>query len=486
MNGALLDAIYFQLNNPDTSARSIANHYSVSVNTLIRKINAIKPLLPAEYSKRIINSLVQETSNSGGSPSRLNEFQEQNLIEIISHKATEGQGLNPEEVCALAAEMINAYSSNNNIIKPLSLSWYYSFMKRNPTLSLRNSMPLTSARAAALSEETVDDLFNKLTSVYKDQNIATPDRIFNLDEKGFDGESMRRRGVVAPKKQKRVNNVFSGWREHWSALAIVNAAGFACPPLFVFTGKEVPEGILNHGPIGAKATVQENGYFTQSIFKQVIDHLLEYTSSIQKPILLIFDGSDSHLDLSTLQYAVDNSIIPLQLPPQTTHRLQPLDVSVFKPFSDYWKQSVKRFKKDNYIKSINKYNVAECIVPAWQHATVPSTVISGFRNCGYWPLDRSKITLEDCSPAKMFHSDNNGTQLDSNMNIDFQGSKLSTEFQDNTNRINNMNIDELRHYALQTTKENIELKLSKKKKKNTVQQECYIIHPRISSYCIQK
>jgi hypothetical protein len=482
MGGNLIEAVYFQLNNPYHSMYSVANHYSIHHELLARRIRIIKPFLPIQYSKRDIRYLLKKYSNKRiGGQSKLNEFQEQQLVKLINMNAERGTGLTPDEVREAAAKIINKdFNNNNNTPISLSLGWYYSFMNRNPTLSIRDSMPLTAARAAALTTGTVDDLFHKLNSIYTDHSIITPNRIFNLDEKGFDGESIRKRGIVAPKSLKHCNSINCGWREHWSCLAIVNAAGYACPPLFVFTGKEVPEGILNNGPINSKATVQENGYFTQAIFQQVIDHLLQYSTLIIKPIVLIFDGSDSHLELNNIQYALDNGIIMLQLPAQTTHRLQPLDISVFKPFSDYWKQSVKRYKHDNNIKSINKYNVAECIIPAWEHATVPSTIISGFRNCGYWPLNRSKITLTDCSPAKLFNSDTNKDPLNSTTNPGTQDAKFNTQIQNNINNINNMNIEQLRDYSIQIMKDNIEYHKSKFSRRKTLKNSAATLYTKES------
>ena len=84
----------------------------------------------------------------------------------------------------------------------------------------------------------------------------------------------------------------------------------------------------------------------------------------------------------------------MKLPPQTTHRLQPLDVSVFKPLSSYFQESCRKFKKEKKLnRGINRYDLAEIVKPAWEKATVPSTIISGFRNCGYWPKLQKRIVL---------------------------------------------------------------------------------------------
>ena len=44
--------------------------------------------------------------------------------------------------------------------------------------------------------------------------------------------------------------------------------------------------------------------------------------------LLIIDGHESHVNVEFLQYAENNNIIVLALPPHLTHHMQPLDVGI--------------------------------------------------------------------------------------------------------------------------------------------------------------
>lgn len=56
--------------------------------------------------------------------------------------------------------------------------------------------------------------------------------------------------------------------------------------------------------------------------------------------LLLFDGYSSHVNPLFLDYCVENKIIPYCLPPHTTHRLQPLDVSIFGPYKHYYQKQL--------------------------------------------------------------------------------------------------------------------------------------------------
>ena len=52
-----------------------------------------------------------------------------------------------------------------------------------------------------------------------------------------------------------------------------------------------------------------------------------------RPVLVIEDGHSSHISLEVIKLAQNNDVHLLCLPSHTTHILQPLDISVFKPFN---------------------------------------------------------------------------------------------------------------------------------------------------------
>ena len=51
----------------------------------------------------------------------------------------------------------------------------------------------------------------------------------------------------------------------------------------------------------------------------------------QGKVLLIMDGHGSHKTKKFRETCEDNNIIPLYLPPHSTHLLQPLDLGIFGP-----------------------------------------------------------------------------------------------------------------------------------------------------------
>ena len=64
--------------------------------------------------------------------------------------------------------------------------------------------------------------------------------------------------------------------------------------------------------------------------------------------MLFIDGHCSHLKIETSNLCSQYGIVSVALHPNSTHMLQPADVSVFKPLKDEWKETVQQWKFDNY------------------------------------------------------------------------------------------------------------------------------------------
>ena len=71
---------------------------------------------------------------------------------------------------------------------------------------------------------------------------------------------------------------------------------------------------------------------------------------------ILLENCDSHIKLSVVEMAKDNGIILLTIPPQTTHKLEPLNICVFGPFKFYYREAVSSFVRSNPRKTIFIYD----------------------------------------------------------------------------------------------------------------------------------
>ena len=110
-------------------------------------------------------------------------------------------------------------------------------------------------------------------------------------------------------------------------------------------------------------SIQENGWITEEIFFEWVDHFKQHVrggvSRDNKQILLL-DGYGSHVTLDVVTKAANYGIDIALLRSHTIHKLQPLDVSVFKSFKyNFAKQRVSQTYTSYYIRRPLKlvYNI---------------------------------------------------------------------------------------------------------------------------------
>lgn len=82
---------------------------------------------------------------------------------------------------------------------------------------------------------------------------------------------------------------------------------------------------------------------TTEIFTQWLNRFIKHAKPIpESPILLIMDNHVTHISLEAIKLAKENNIMVLTLPPQTSHRLQPLDKTVYFPLKKFITKAAKR------------------------------------------------------------------------------------------------------------------------------------------------
>lgn len=108
----------------------------------------------------------------------------------------------------------------------------------------------------------------------------------------------------------------------------VNAIGNSIPPCFIFPRVKINQAFL----FGAAAHV--SGWMTEENVVVYLEHFVKYLKcSKEKKVLLILDNHEPHISLAAkIDFARSKGIVMLTFPPHCSHRLQPLDVSVYAPF----------------------------------------------------------------------------------------------------------------------------------------------------------
>lgn len=120
---------------------------------------------------------------------------------------------------------------------------------------------------------------------------------------------------------------------------------------------------------------------------------------------MFLDGHNSHITVEIINLAIENKITLICLIPHTTHVLQPLDVSVFKPVKSAWKSIIHEYYLNSGFDNITKAAFPSLLKKLSEKALQPQHATAGFSKCGLFPLNRSKIDAERCTVAESFDSE---------------------------------------------------------------------------------
>ena len=227
-------------------------------------------------------------------------------------------------------------------------------------------------------------------------------RVWNSDETGFCLGAASKKILV--RRGDWAIHEIGGASDHQFITVNVcgNAAGVRLPPFILYKWKHLYSTWTEGGPAGAHYRVSSSGWMEDinylnwfdKQFYPAVRYLLE-----SGPIILFFDGHFSHMSIALIKRARDLGIHLFCLPPNTTHILQPLDVSVFGPMKRSWRTILKNYKIPTRAANSTKERFPELIKDLWSRSFTPEHLISGFCAVGLAPFDPSAVKAGQLAPS---------------------------------------------------------------------------------------
>ena len=249
-----------------------------------------------------------------------------------------------------------------------------------------------------------------MTTVYEEGKYP-PCRIWNADESGLSvGQTNSSIKVIGIKGSKNVMTTNNSDREWMTILVCVNAMGYSIPNLYIFKSKgRKRNDYIERCEPNAKMAFQEKGWINEEIFCEWLDHFRDSVpagDSLERKHLLLLDGHASHINYNVVNKATTYGIDIGLLPSHMTHRMQPLDVSIFKSFKCNFISIKERFINANASwanGSFDKTYLAELASNALKEALTVSNIQVGFIKIGIYPLNVHAMD-DECGPSTVFTS----------------------------------------------------------------------------------
>jgi hypothetical protein len=182
--------------------------------------------------------------------------------------------------------------------------------------------------------------------------------------------------IISPEEEKDARASMDANREWATLIETINTIGKALEPFFINKGAQVLRNLMEAiVKSGATLAVTHNGWSNDEMALEYLKHFHRHTRPVGIFRLLILDGHNNHATFRFKKLAHKYKIILLYLPAHTTHKLQPLDVGIFRPQSGFYSTQVTQHSRWAGF-NISKREYLDWMLVARKKANTTSNILS--------------------------------------------------------------------------------------------------------------
>ena len=217
-----------------------------------------------------------------------------------------------------------------------------------------------------------------------------------MDETGFQMGVASTSKVIcgSETRDSHARSIQPGNREWITIIVAINATGSVLPPQIIFAGKKHQSQWYSAIPEDYRISMSDNGWTNDAIGLEWLQEMFEKHARPSQTAgcyrVLILDGYSSHATTSFDHFCMERKIIPLYMPPHSSHLLQPLDISCFAPLKHYYGQKIREMVQ-NSIHAIDKMDFLSVYTKIHGQAFSKANILSGFSAAGLIPLNSEKV-----------------------------------------------------------------------------------------------
>lgn len=316
------------------------------------------------------------------------------LLEWIQTEQNAGNCATPRDVRVYAQSL---YENRTGEETTCTIDWWKSFKRRHKDeIETRRCLPMESGRVAVAAEDVLL-YFARLREVI--QQLKTPAQLLNMDETGNSSRPNKGRSLrVVCSKRSTVEAHYQEAKDvtHVSLAGTVALSGKSLKP-FLLTISSVrfrdPELAMLQREFATFQT--QKGYMTTAAMEVYLRDVIEpYAVKLRRkqgdptiPIYLIMDNHDSHNRACVLQQMASVNIVPIWLPPHSSHFLQVLDVGVFGAYKTNYRNARTKATKPKLEGKLLR------VLKAWHTTTWTITIWNAWRASGMQVTTIGQVTF---------------------------------------------------------------------------------------------
>ena len=158
--------------------------------------------------------------------------------------------------------------------------------------------------------------------------------------------------------------------------------------------------MLTGAPNGSLGLGRGKSGMNSELFPLVLKHFIKHMNvSKDNPAILVKDNHESHDTLETIDLARGNGLVILSFPPHCSHRMQPLDVSIYGPFKRYYNAACTDWLLSHQRRALTIYDIAALGGQTYYKALIPANITSGFSKTGIYLGNREVFTDDLLLPS---------------------------------------------------------------------------------------
>lgn len=176
--------------------------------------------------------------------------------------------------------------------------------------------------------------------------------------------------------------------------------------------------IIDYEP-GACMVASPHAWMTKDLFIDWFTHFQNSIPSGVSPnnrLLQIFYGHGSHVAIETIEKEREIGVDLLTFLPHTSHKLQPLDLSLFAPFKSYFKLEHATFFSKFPNIEVQMKKLAMLGNKAMKRALTIHNIKARFKRIGIWPLNLDAL-INNMHPSDIFEVNEDANAMEKILNL---------------------------------------------------------------------
>ena len=371
-----------------------------NISATAKKYGVLRATLSYRFSGKTVSM-----ERFRASQTLLNAHQERKLIQTIERLC---------QICLPPTANVVSNMASELAGRQVGPNWLSRFVHRHKDeLDSRYLATLDLARHKAESRQMTERYFDTIEQKIEEYSI-TAENIYNMDEKGFMiGQLQKRRRIFskATYEDKELSKAGQdGSREWITVLATICADGSVLSPALIYKAKS---GNVQDSWLEAFNPLEQQCYFASTTNGWTSDEYgLAWLNKLfdretrdkakRSWRLLLLDGHASHVNITFLERCLELRILLAIYPPHSTHKLQPLDVSCFRPLAQNYNTILNRHIHNTAgICAIRKADFFKIFYEAWHKSFKKDIISSAWRKTGLFPWDPRAVlnTLKKAAPG---------------------------------------------------------------------------------------